>query len=151
MKVDDAIGEVRAAVERARRAAVGEVTVPVEVADAVATLGAECRAGDLINALVAVDLVDCSPRMLQRRALLLSRLRLDAADGQARAQASDLLLAAKLRRALHCAMVEALDEGDRERAQMLRDRLLDAESETLGWQRDAMRALGEGGGERDGA
>ena len=141
MKLDDALGSLRAILGETDRDA-RAVSVPIPVAEAVLHLGADQRADDLINALAALDLVDCSPRMVQRRAVLLSRLRLDATDDEARAQASDLLGAASLRRRVHVALVDALDRDDIVRAQKLRAILIDADSELLGWQVDAEAALG---------
>lgn len=140
MRLDDALGSLRALLGDTDPDA-RAISVPIPVAEAVLHLGADQRADDLINALAALDLVDCSPRMVQRRAVLLSRLRLDATDDEARAQISDLLGAASLRRRLHCGLVDALDRDDIIRAQKLRALLIDADAETLGWQADAEAAL----------
>lgn len=88
--------------------------------------------------------------MVQRRAVLLSRLRLDSTDDEARAQASDLLGAARLRQRRPVALVDALDREETVRAHALRAVLIAADGETLGWQGDAEAALAGGVRSEDG-
>lgn len=147
MSPDHALAAMRALLDDTR-AAGDTVSVPRRVAEALTATLTDVRTADLLVALVALDLADCSPRMMQRRVELASRLRLDPADDNARAQAADLLAAARLRRRLHEAMATALDDGDTTRAQRLRQRLLDADAEALGWQDDAQRALAAAGNPR---
>lgn len=146
MTLDHALAELRARLNNARAT---DDTVPLArpAAELLAAL-ADTRSADLLVTLAALDLADCSPRMLQRRVELASRLRIDPTDDDARAQAANLLAAARLRRRLHEAMVTALDEGETTRAQRLRQRLLDADAESLGWQDDALRALAATGSPR---
>ncbi len=144
----DAIEAVRARLAEARRLGVEPptaVTVPVGVLDAIAHLADPPddgdSAADLIVLLGAIDIADCSPRMVQRRAVLSSRLRLAPGDASARAGARDLIEAVRLRRRVRMALADALDRGRLPLAQALRLVLVAAEMETPGWQLSAMAAL----------
>ena len=116
---------------------------PRDIAEAITTLATHTptEATDLTHALEAIDLADCSPRMLLRRRALTARLRLDATDTEAHAQARDLLATTRLRRRLFDAMSEAIEADNAPRAHKLRDAMLAADQETTGWQEDALRAL----------
>ena len=127
------------------------IDVPRDVAAALARLGTESPAegADLLIAIEAIDLADCSPRMLLRRRVLTSRLRLDPDDAEARAQAHDLLANGRLRRRLFEAMSDAVERDDTLRALAARAVLMAADEETMGWQADALRLLeGPGAGRR---
>lgn len=144
----DAIEAVRAQVEEARRVSAAPVTavrVPVGVLDAIAHIADPPddgdSAGDLIVLLGAIDVADCSPRMVLRRVELASRLRVFPEDAAARAGARDLIEAAGLRRAVRKALARALDAGRMPLARALRIVLLAAEAETPGWQLSALAAL----------
>ena len=119
------------------------VNIPREVADALARLGTESPAEgvDLLIALEAIDLADCSPRMVLRRRVLTSRLRLNADDAEARAQAHDLLANGRLRRQVFEVMSDAVERDDTLRALAARAVLMAADQETMGWQADALRLL----------
>jgi len=122
-----------------------EVVVPIGILDTIAHLADPPddgdSAGDLIVLLDAVDIVDCSPRMVQRRVVLKSQLRLVADDEAAQAGARDLLEAARLRRRVRLALTDALDRGRLPLAQALKLVLVAAETEIPGWQLSAMAAL----------
>lgn len=141
MTLDGALGALRALTERARESADVCVAVPFEVADGIARLGTEARVADLLATLDALDLADCSPRMIQRRVVLGSRLRLDATDDEARAQTANLLATAKLRRRLGNAMGDAIEADNATAAYRMRSLLIAADDESAGWQEDALRAL----------
>lgn len=104
---------------------------------------------DLLVALEAIDLADCSPRMLLRRRVLTSHLRLDADDAEARAQGRDLLANGRLRRRVFEVMSDAVERDDVVGAQAARAVLIGADEETMGWQEDALRLVeGPGAGRR---
>lgn len=147
MNPDAALGELRALLDHARETDADTIPLPLDLAAAVARC-ADTRAVDLLAVLGALDLADCSPRMILRRAELLGRLRLDGADDEARMHAADLCAAAKLRRALRDAMADAVERSDDPRAQKLRSILIAADHETLGWQDDALTAVGAGADDR---
>ena len=138
---DAALAELRALLGHARATDADVLSIPLDLADAV-TRCADVRAADLLAVLGALDLADCSPRMILRRAALIGRLRLDGDDAEARSQAADLCDAAKLRRHLRDALADTVERGDNPRAQKLRAILIAADDESLGWQGDALAALG---------
>jgi len=121
------------------------VTVPIGILDTIARLADPPddgdSAADLIVLLDAVGIDDCSPRMVQRRAVLKSRLRMTPDDPSAQAGARDLLEAARLRRRVRLDLADALDRGRLPLAQALKLVLVAAEMETPGWQLSALAAL----------
>lgn len=141
MNTDAALGELRALLDHARQTDADTVSLPLDIADAVARCS-DTRAADLLAVLGALDLADCSPRMILRRAVLIGRLRLDGGDVEARTQAVDLCEALKLRRRLRDAMADAVERGDERGAHKLRTIMIAADHESLGWQDDALNAVG---------